>query len=142
MTTSGRSVYAINKLEEELEAAMDALFFLFGCVGVAFAALVCLSFNPPAFLNAVPFLTSEILPRLGQTLVVTATGMVIWRAGQIPGILRRSLKVRHEIALNEARSKLESKAPSADDVKKSFPTHPEFAKVVSLQDLPGPEKRQ
>ncbi|MGO7133424.1 hypothetical protein AB9E06_21460 [Rhizobium leguminosarum] len=142
MTASGRSVQALNNLQKELDAAMDALFFLFGCIVLAIGALVSLSIHPAEFMIKIPYLTTEILPRLGQALVVMATGMVLFRAGQIPGILRRSLAARHEIAIAEARSKLESNAPAAADIRQAFATHPDFGKVVSLQDLQAPEKRQ
>lgn len=142
MTASGRSVQSLNKLHAELNAAMDALFFLFGCVAIAIAALVSLSIEPAAFMIKIPYLTTEILPRIGQAFVVTATGMVVLRAGQIPGILRRSLAARHEIALGEAKSKLEGNAPAAGETRQVFATHPDFGKVVSLQDLQPPEKRQ
>jgi hypothetical protein len=132
----------LNKLQDELSAAMDALFFLFGCIALAIGALVSLSIEPAAFMIKVPHLTTEILPRLGQAFVVTATGMVLLRAGQIPGILRRSLAARHEIAIAEARAKLESNAPAAGETRQAFATHPDFGKVISLQDLQGPEKRQ
>ncbi|MCL7998005.1 hypothetical protein M8994_07090 [Brucella sp. 21LCYQ03] len=81
---------------------MDALFFLFGCIGVAIAALLALSIQPADILTKVPFLTTEILPRTGQALVVASAAIVIWRAGQITGFLRRLLKIRREIAINEA----------------------------------------
>lgn len=142
MTASGRSVYSINELEAELEAAMDALFLLFGCIGIAIAALVSLSIQPPDVLKQVPYLTSEVLPRIGQSLVVAAAGIVIWRAGQITGILRRSLKIRHEIAINEAKSKLETNAPTAGAMRQMFPTHPDFGKPVGQQDVHRPDSRQ
>src|SRR3546814_14248687 len=43
MTASGRSVKAVDELEHELQSAMDALFMLFGCVGIAVVALVSLA---------------------------------------------------------------------------------------------------
>lgn len=139
MTASGRSVLAINKLQAQLEAALDALFFLFGCAAIAVASLVALSLPPPAILTRVPYLTSEILPRAGQMMLVTATAMIVLRAGQIPGILRQSLRVRHEIAVAEARLKTAENAPNSDDVRKAFSTHPDFGKVVSVDELKGRE---
>jgi len=137
MTASGRSVHAINKLEVELQAAMDELFFLFGCVAVAVAALVALAIEPPAWLARVPYLTTEVLPRVGQALVVTAASMILLRAGQIPAVLRRSLAVRHEIAVAEARRKLEENAPEPGAMRQAFANHPDFGKVVTLQELQG-----
>jgi len=140
MSATGRSVSAVNDLHAELQAAIDALLFLFGCIIVAIAALVSLSIPPAAVLATVPYLTTEVLPRAGQTLVCGATGLVLWRAGQIPAILRRSLRIRHEIAVNEARSKIESNAPAAGQMKQAFSTHPDFGKVLPLKDAQSPEK--
>src|SRR3546814_54229 len=111
MTASGRSVKAVDELEHELQSAMDALFMLFGCVGIAVVALVSLATQPAAILTRIPYLTSEILPRLGQTVVVGASAITLMRIGTIPAILRRSLSVRHRIAIDEARRKTLEKAP-------------------------------
>src|SRR3546814_11997499 len=73
MTASGRSVKAVDELEHELQSAMDALFMLFGCVGIAVVALVSLATQPEAILTSITSLNTEILPRLGQTLVLGAT---------------------------------------------------------------------
>lgn len=134
MTASGRSILSINKLEQELDLAMDALFFLFGCIGIAIVALVALSIEPFDMLKKIPFLTTEILPRIGQALVVAPTIILLWRAGQITGILRRLLKIQHEIALDEAKVNLQNNAPPAEKVRQSFATNPEFGKVISLQE--------
>jgi hypothetical protein len=139
MTANGRSVLAINRLQAELQAAMDALFLLFGSVGVAVWALMSLSLAPPALLDRIPFLTTEILPRLGQMFVVAPVALILLRAGQIPGILRRSLAVRHEIATEEAKKKLSDKAPGAESVRQSFTSHPDFGKSVSLDELAARE---
>src|SRR3546814_12008526 len=80
MTASGRSVKAVDELEHELQSAMDALFMLFGCVGIAVVALVSLATQPAAILTRIPYLTSELLPRLGQTVVVGASAIKIGRA--------------------------------------------------------------
>src|SRR3546814_19535425 len=90
-------------LEHELQSAMDALFMLFGCVGIAVVALVSLATQPAAILTRITYLTSEILPRLGQTVVVGASAITLMRIGTIPAILRRSLSVRHRIAIDEAQ---------------------------------------
>src|SRR3546814_6390453 len=68
-------------LEHELQSAMDALFMLFGCVGIAVVALVSLATQPAAILTRIPYLTSEILPRLGQTVVVGASAITLMRIG-------------------------------------------------------------
>jgi hypothetical protein len=138
MSASGRSVKAIDELNGELEAAMDALFLLFGCVAVVVGALVALSTPPPSLLKYMPWLSSEGLPRLGQAIVIVATLVTILRAGQIPGILRRSLQIRHKIAVDEARRKTFERAPTPEKARTAFGTHPEFGKEVRLEDLKGP----
>lgn len=140
MTASGRSVLAIDKLDNEFNSAMDSLFLFLGCVGVAVGALIALAISPPTPMRLVPYLTSEILPRIGQLMVVTPVALVLIRAGQIPGILRRILKIRHEIAVEEARKKIEDNAPASEAVRASFETHPDFGKTVTLQELTSREK--
>src|SRR3546814_14141149 len=81
MTASGRSVKAVDELEHELQSAMDALFMLFGCVGIAVVALVSLATQPAAILTRIPYLTSEILPRLAQTVVVGAHANTLMHIG-------------------------------------------------------------
>jgi hypothetical protein len=139
MTASGRSVKAIDELEAELQASMDALFLLFGCVGAVVIGLVALATQPPTIFTRVPYLTSEVLPRFGQTIVVCASTFTVLRIGMIPGILRRSLAVRHRIAIDEARRKTLEKAPDAPSARALFPTHPDFGKTVNLSEIsPGP----
>ena len=133
MTPNGRSVYSINRLDEELRAAMDALFVLFGCVCIAVMALVALSTPSPTVFKLVPF-TSELLPRSGQGIIGGTTALVLWRIGQIPGILRRTLKVRHEAALEEAKLKLVANAPEAGAMRKAFAAHPDFGKPARKEE--------
>jgi hypothetical protein len=135
MTGSGRSVQAIENLDREIRDAMDALLFMFGCTAVAFLSLMSLSITPFSLLNRVPLLTSEVLPRLGQAIVVLAVAAIITRAGQIPAILRRTLTMRKDIAVEEARRKIIEKAPDALAVRASFATHPDFGKVVPLKQM-------
>jgi hypothetical protein len=141
MTASGRSVQAIERLERELQAAIDALFLLFGCVALSIGALVSLAIPPATFMTKVPYLTTEILPRIGQALVVGPTALVVWRAGRIPGIMRRALEIRREIAVDEARRKVIENAPTSDTARQGFATAEDFGRPVSLQDL-ATRKRQ
>lgn len=137
MTASGRSVMALDELEGELQAAIDGLLLLFGCVAVVVGALVALATPPAAILANVPYLTTQILPRLGQGTVVVFSAIILIRVGQIPAILRRSLVVRHKIAVEEARRKTLEKAPAAGASQQMFATHPDFGQSVHLDDLPG-----
>lgn len=139
MTSSGRSVLVLDELESELQSAMDALFLLFGCVAVVVGALVALTIPPPSLLTKIPYLTSEILPRMGQMIVVAFSAITLLRIGQIPAILRRSLSIRHKIAVDEARRKTLEKAPTSAATKASFANHPDFGKTVNLEDIAGRE---
>ncbi|TIM41070.1 MAG: hypothetical protein E5Y55_26215 [Mesorhizobium sp.] len=141
MTASGRSVQAIDRLEGELKAAMDALFLLFGCVVLSIGALVSLSIQPANFLTRVPYLTTEILPRIGQSLVIGPTTLVVWRAGRIPAILRRALEIRREIAVDEAKRKIIEKAPTTEALRQGYATQESFGRAVSLQDLQARERQ-
>ena len=134
MTPNGRSVYSINRLDEELRAAMDALFLLFGAVCIAVMALVALAIPSPAWFDFVPHLSSQVLPRSGQAVIGSVTALVLWRIGHIPGILRRTLKVRHEAALEEAKLKLAANAPDAGAIRKAFATHPDFGKPARKKE--------
>jgi hypothetical protein len=140
MTASGRSVQSIDKLESEIQAAMDALFFLFACVVLTVAGLACLAI-PPSFFGSLPYPDADFIPRAGQAVVAVGITMLALRAGQLPGILRRSLAVRHEIARTEARRKLGENAPDSDAIKRAYPTHADFGKVVPLSEVPGRESR-
>ncbi len=139
MTASGRSVKAINDLNAELTAAVDALFALFGIVGVSVIALIALAIPTPSLLASIRFL-GEGLNRGGQGVVCAASALVFFRAGMIPGILRRSLEVRHRIAVEEAVRKTAENAAKVGSVGGLFPRHPEFGKVVTLDDLHDNDK--
>lgn len=137
MTASGRSVMALDELEGELQTAMDGLLLLFGCAAVVVVALVALATPPPLALTKLPALTDQILPRLGQAVVIMFSAIILIRVGQIPAVLRRSLVVRHKIAVEEARRKTLEKAPAAGAGQEMFGTHPDFGKSVRLEELPA-----
>jgi hypothetical protein len=133
MTASGRSVKALDELQVELTAAMDALFLLFGLVGVSVMALLALAIPTPPLLAQVPYLAIA-LERMGQAVVAGTATLIVMRAGQIPGILRRSIDIRHKIAVDEARRKTFDNAPDAGTTKATFPTHPDFGKSVDWKE--------
>lgn len=138
MTTGGRSVAAINRLEHELRLAMDALFLLLGSVGMIFAAIFLLGLPPPHLLERVPYLTTDVLPRFGQSIVAGGTALILMRAGQIPAILRRSLSVRHEIAVDEAKKKTLENARTVPGAKALFERDPDFGETVTLEEARQP----
>ena len=131
MTANGRSVQGLEKLNAEISAAMDALLFMFGCIAVAFLGLMILSI-PPTFLNKIPFLTTEILPRFGQAVVLTSVIAIVRRSSQIPAILRKTLAMRKDITIEEARKKLKDKLLSASEIRESFSRHPDFGEVINI----------
>lgn len=136
MAAAGKSVLAINELDTEIQSAMNALLFLFGCVGIVVGALVALAIPAPPVLDQIPLVTSQVLPRFGQAIVVLFSVLILLRVGQIPAILRRTLAVRHQIALDEARRKTLENAPAAGSAQTSFAPHPDFGKTVTLEELP------
>lgn len=135
MTTSGRSVAAIDKLGAELMAAMNALLELLVMVGVVFAAVLTLSIDPPAWLAKLPWITDQGLPRLGQAIVVAGSIAIVLRARLVPAILRRCLTVRHEIAADEARKKTIENASKAGEAAAYFARDPAFGATVPLAEI-------
>lgn len=134
MTKSVGSVKAINDLNTELTASIDALLLLMGLAGIAVFALISLAIPSPAFVNYVAFLPG-LLSRIGQATVAGCAALTLLRVSQIPAILRRSLAVRHKIALDESRRSTLEKAPGPLEVKSAFPTTPGFGKTVTLSEL-------
>jgi hypothetical protein len=135
MTASGRSVKALDDLKAELSAAIDALFLLFGLVVICICALISLAIPTPNLLAHIPYVPAS-LQRMGQSIVVLTVILLVSRAGQIPGILRRALDMRHKIAVDEARRKTLERAPDSAAIKNAFPTHPDFGRTVNFFD-PG-----
>lgn len=134
MTSSGRSVKALDELKSEMEVAMSALFVLFALVSIAVATLVALSLPQPSITHRIPFV-GEFYARFLQGFVVGISAVVVNRATHIPTILRRSLDVRYRIAVEEAKRKISENAPAPATIKEAFPTHPDFGKALRLSDL-------
>lgn len=134
MTVNGRSVLALNELKAEISAATDALFLLFGCVGVVIVCLVALATPTPGIAYLVPYLAEHILPRSGQAIACLFSALILIKSGQIPAIIRRTLEVRHKIAVEEARKKLGDAAPDETAIRQAFATHPEFGKVIAIDE--------
>lgn len=135
MTTGGRSVHAIDRLRDELVAATDALLGLLAVVGVVFGAIFSLSIAPPSFLHRIPLLSSDILPRAGQAVVVAGAILAVLRAALVPRILRRCLVIRHEIAVDEAKKKTMENAAKVGEPQRYFPRDPTFGQTVTLAEL-------
>ena len=141
MSAGGRSVQEVERLETELQAAIDVLFLLFGCVALSIGALVSLAIQPSSFLIRIPYLTTEILPRIGQALVVGPTLFVIWKAGTIPAVMRRALEIKRDIAVDEAKSKLKDKAPSSEALRQGYATQENFGRSVPIDATKGQKAR-
>ena len=135
LTTGGRSVAAIDRLRDELMAATNALLQLLGIVGIVFAAVFTLGVPTPTLLGRLPLLATEILPRLGQAIVVGGAALIVSRAQLVPAILRRCLRIRHEIAADEARKKTVENAAKVGEAQKFFPRDASFGQSVPLADL-------
>ncbi|WP_308720882.1 hypothetical protein [Komagataeibacter xylinus] len=132
MTANGRSVSALKALRAELAAAVDALFFILGLVGLIVFTLVVRSLQMPDVLRAIPYVHA-IIVRGSQAFVVGCTAMTLLCATQIPAILRRSLDIRYQIAVDEARRKTSENAPPPGEMAKHFSTDPEFGKSFPLR---------
>lgn len=135
MTASIRSIKAISELKDEIDAAMDALFLMFGCVSIAVMALISIAIDPPEFIQEFPLVAREVLPRLGQATFFVALGMVFLRIGQIPAILRKTLLARYKISVIEARKLIAQKAPSASEVQSMFKNNEQFGRAVEQEGL-------
>lgn len=133
MTVQGRSVHALERLGDELSAAVDALFLIFGTTALAVIALIAIAIPTRSFLG--PAIVSVILERLGQGVVGATTGLILARSGQIPAILRRSLTIRRQIAVEEAKRQTLANAPSSSAIRTDFVTHSEFGKTIDIKDV-------
>jgi hypothetical protein len=134
MTASGRSVLRITELQKELRSAVDTLFVLFALAAAAVLVLLALSMRTPEPLRVVSWLPA-VLERSGQAIVGFLTMTVLVRSGRIPGIIRRSLDIRGQIAIDEARRKTVEKAPKAGQVSERFQTRAGFGQTVSLSEV-------
>jgi hypothetical protein len=135
MTTGGRSVQAIDRLRDELTHATDALLRLLALVGVVFAAVFTLSLSPPEVLFRLPVVPMQILPRLGQAIVVGGSVLIVLRASLVPAVLRRCLLIRHEIAADEARKKTVENVTKVGEAQKYFARDPSFGQTIPLAEF-------
>ena len=135
MIVGGRSVQHLDDLGSELAATVDALFGVFGLIAVTVLILMTLSMPSP-FTGHMPADFQYMPTRFGQGLVGFAGLLAIARSGTIPGAIRKSLKLRTAIAVDEARKKTEEKAEAAKaKVRSGFATKEGFGRTSSLSDL-------
>lgn len=131
MNGAGRSVRAIGALRDELAKAMAALFLLFGVVAVAVLLLTVISLRPlspvPPFVDTVGMTWAVIR---GLLVYDIALGMSL--ALRVPRILLRCLELKHTIAVDEARRKIEERAPSDKVLSDAYATSPEFRRKRAI----------
>lgn len=132
MASSGRSVQAVNELKTELQAAIEALLALFGFGVLAVAALLVLSLPLHAWGDGLPYI-AEGTRLFAQGTVCGASTLIVFRAGQVSAILRRSLEIKHKIAVDEAKRETSDNAPSAKAVRDAFPTHPDYGRTTKIR---------
>lgn len=141
MTTNGRSVLSLTDLHNELQAAVNALFFLFGCAAGAAGILTLLALPAPELLLQVPHL-QPTLSAIGRGGVVALSALTIMKAGTIPGVIRRTLEIRAEIAVEEAKRKTADNAPEAGAVGAAFKGREGFGRTVRLEDIKTADDKQ
>jgi hypothetical protein len=61
-----------------------------------------------------------------------------FRLRLIPQIIQSALRIRHDLAVDEARRKLDEKSPSKENVEAMFPTDSSFGETVTLK--PGSKR--
>lgn len=132
VNSSGKSVFRIDELEKQIRSAIDELFKILGCVGLAVFILLALSIVTPKELS---FLQAySALERLGNASVGALLAITIIKAAHIPNIIRTALEIRFEQARHEAQRATIAAAPSDQEVKAAFPTKEGFAKRTNLRD--------
>lgn len=135
MTTGSRSVKQLGDLGAELERTVSALFAIFGLIAVAAVALTALAIPMP-FYDRLPPMVQALPSRIGQGLVGVIAVLVVAKSGTVPSAIRRSLALRTEMAVDDARKKT---LENADDAKANtgFRTKEGFGRITSISDLRG-----
>lgn len=138
MSSGGWSVLFINNLHEELSKAVRSLFAIFSLGVISVAILIALSMPTPSEIATVPYV-SEILNRSGQALCFCSVALMTFRLRLIPQIIQSALRIRRDLAVDEARRKLDEKAPTKGNVEAIFPTDSSFGETVTLNPKPKPK---
>lgn len=144
MVVGGRSVQHLDDLGAELGDTVDALFGVFGLIGLTVIILMTLAMPMP-FAGYIPsgFPSGwlSIPSRIGQGMVGFVGVLAISRAGTIPGAIRRSLRLRTAIAVDEARKRTNEKAEAATvKMRSGFTTKQGFGRTVPLEETQKPER--
>lgn len=133
MTSATRSVNRVDALYHEIRAAVDALFRILGIAGVATVALLLNSVRTPEALTVLNNFDS--LERIGNGIAGGAIVLLIAEAGKIPSIIRRSLKIRYEVARDEAKNRTSKNVPTEKEIRSYFPTKEGFGETRPLEEL-------
>lgn len=159
MSASGRSVARLSALREELRSGVDALLYIFGFIAATALVLMMLSVggghgnyslaswvvaafkiqDMALILDSIPDPASiawYAVPAAAQAAAFSFVVVVIRKAGTIPGIIRRSLELRAEMAIEEARRQTLENAPAAGKTAEAFKNTEGFGQRVALSDLP------
>ncbi|HEV2082655.1 MAG TPA: hypothetical protein VGR32_09405 [Brevundimonas sp.] len=143
MVVGGQSVQHLDDLGKELSSTVDALFGVFGLIGLAVIILMTLAIPTPAS-EYIPNVAKALPSRGGQGLVCFVGALAIARSGTVPGAIRRSLTLRTSIAVDDARKKTEERGDAAKaKVRAGFATKDGFGRTTKLADIqrPGRDER-
>lgn len=141
MSGTGRSVAGIDQLNAELRDTIDILVAILGFVLVAVLGLLLGTINLPDM--QVPLLNTrysigldQVFLRLTNLMVGLAIALALSKFGRVPSSFRRALEIRHQIAVEEAKRRIDENAPSDASVSSMFATSPGFGqskKVVGVE---------
>ena len=133
MVTGSRSVKQLGELGDELERTVTALFSIFGLIALAAVVLMALAIPTP-FYDRLPPILQPLPAKIGQGLVGVIAVLVVAKSGAVPGAIRRSLALRTDMAVDDARRKTHENAEEAK-ANTAFRTKEGFGRVTQLTDL-------
>ncbi|WP_264773722.1 hypothetical protein [Defluviimonas salinarum] len=126
MGANGRSVKGINDLHTEIGDTIAVLWAIFGLVVLSVLGLLVNSLVIPPLELHIPgsayFVSVDsLLYRLSQGITGGAAMLALTRIGHVPTSFRRALEIRHQIAVDEARRRIDDSAPTTDKLQAIFP---------------------
>lgn len=156
VTSSGRSVKALNDVHGEIRTAIEALISLLKLAGTTVAMMFLLSIvhgpypvlvaaeSIAAWLSYIPTAVvsaqgttidlAGLVLRVGQGVVVCLALAFTLKATTLPKALYAALQSKHQLAIEEARRSLDEKAPKAPEIKRAFAGGVEFGTVVRMDE--------
>ena len=133
MVSQGRTPFGITELHHELESAVRRLISTFGSIALAVGYSIVFLMRDRLIMvegELYGICYEVILSSVAQALLAALLVIVFFQIAHVPTILLRSLSIKREIAIEEARLRLDETAPKLVDIKASFPTSSEFGKRV------------